>query len=26
VLDEKFLEPKKVASWDFATGRTARWG
>jgi len=26
VLDEGSLEPKRVASWDFATWRAARWG
>jgi len=26
VLDEGSLEPKEVASWDFATWRAARWG
>jgi len=26
VLDEGSLEPKGVASWDFATWRAARWG
>jgi len=26
VLDEGSLEPKGVASWDFATCRAARWG
>jgi len=26
VLDERSLEPKGVASWDFATWRAARWG
>jgi len=26
VLDEGSLEPKGVASWDFATWRGARWG
>jgi len=25
VLDEGSLEPKRVASWDFATWRAARW-
>ena len=26
VLDEESLEPKRVATWDFATWRAARWG
>jgi len=26
VLDEGSLEPKGVASWDFATWSAARWG
>jgi len=26
VLDEGFLEPKGVASWNFATWRATRWG
>jgi len=26
VLDEGSLEPNRVASWDFATWRAARWG
>ena len=26
ILDEGSLEPKGVASWDFATWRAARWG